>query len=75
MRPAIPGADRLAMSYLTRLEALEAAIAPQERLVVLIVEDGETNQAALAACAKLRGIEVMDVRCPAVYISESNARL
>jgi hypothetical protein len=34
------------MSYLTRLEALEAAIAPQERSVVLIVKDGETSPAA-----------------------------
>ena len=64
------------MSYLTRLEALEAAIVPQERSVVLIVKDGKTNQAALAAYPKkARGIEVTDVRCPVVYLSESDARL
>jgi hypothetical protein len=63
------------MSYLTRLEALEAAIAPQERLVLLIVKDGETNEAALAAYAKARGIYATDVRGPVVYISETDARL
>ena len=63
------------MSYLTRLEALEAAIAPQKRLVVLIVKDGETPQATLAAYANARGIAMTDVRCPVVYISESDARL
>jgi hypothetical protein len=59
------------MSYLTRLEVLEAAIAPQERLVVLIVKDGTTTHAALATYAKARGIAVTDVRCPVVYISGS----
>jgi predicted nucleic acid-binding protein len=61
------------MSYQTRLEALEAAIAPQERLVVLIVKDGETNDAALAAYAKRHGIAVTDVRCPVVYLSGADS--
>jgi hypothetical protein len=63
------------MSYLTRLEALEAALAPpEERLLVLVVKDGETNEAALAAYAKTRGIAVTEVHCPVVYISETDAR-
>ena len=43
--------------------------------MVLIVKDGETPQATLAAYANARGIAMTDVRCPVVYISESDARL
>ena len=63
------------MNYLTRLEALEATIDPQERLLVLIVKDDETNQTALAAYAKSRGIDASAVRCPVVYVSGADARL
>ena len=42
---------------------------------MLIVQEGESNQAALAAYAKSRGIDVTDVHCPVVYLSEREARL
>lgn len=48
------------MSYLTRLTALKATIAPQQRLLVLIVKGGETHQAALVAYAKSRGIAIIE---------------
>ena len=38
-------------NYHSRLDRVEAAIAPKDELIVLIVRDGQTNEGALAAYA------------------------
>ena len=49
--------------------------APSASVVSSREDLSETPQATLAAYANARGIAMTDVRCPVVYISESDARL
>lgn len=61
-------------SYEARLDRIEAVIAQEDALLVLLVRDGETEEQALAAYAKSHRLTVAQLG-GTVFISEVDARL
>lgn len=62
-------------NYRARLDRLEEHIAPEERVIVMVVPDGQTQADRLAEYAKAHGVKPSEIRFPVVYLSEADARL
>ena len=62
-------------NYQSRLDRIEAAIAPKDDFHVLMVHEGETNELALARFAGPRGIRPDEVRGTVIYFTEADAAL
>jgi hypothetical protein len=61
-------------TYQSRLDRIEAAIAPKETLHLVIVKDDETQERALEAYATRRGLTAAEIRGPVIYLTETEAR-
>ena len=62
-------------NYRARIDRLEEQIAPEESVIVLVVQDGQTQADVLATFAKARGVKPPEIRVPVVYLSEVDAQL
>jgi hypothetical protein len=62
-------------NYRARIDRLEGQIALEERVIVLVVRDGQTQGDLLATCAKARRVKPSEIRVPVVYLSEADALL
>jgi hypothetical protein len=62
----------MASDYCHRLERVEAAIAPRNQLVVLVLKDGDSQEDALAAYARAHGLTAAEVGGHVVCLSEAD---
>jgi len=62
-------------NYQTRLDRIEAAIAPKDAVHIVPVLDGQTHDHALAAHAVARALKPSEVSSPVVYTTERDLRL
>ena len=60
-------------NYQSRLDRIEAALAPKDDFHILMVHDGETNEQALGRFAERRGITIAEVRGTVVYVTRYDA--
>ena len=61
-------------NYLRRIEAVEKIVAPRNTCVLIVLDNGQTEDEALAAFAKARGLAASEIG-QVVYVSFVDSRL